>query len=133
MLAASPGLALARRERRRLGHRWSSGWVSDLRLRCGASLSECLLGGCGLFSKRCSLIVTLFSLGNSTGASSGLLIEIVLLGCLSGDLVVRMIPFDLVFVPLCRFLGRFGSCKVGYRVNHWMSVIQHVMYRQWAN
>ena len=83
-----------------------------------------------LVAKRRGLITALFSLGNSTGGGSGLLIEIVLLGCLSGARVVSMIPLDRVFVPLCRFLGRFGSCKVGHRVNHWVSVAQHVMYRQ---
>jgi len=44
MLVASAGLA--RRRRRRFGHRWSNRRVSGLRLRRGASLSGRLLGGC---------------------------------------------------------------------------------------
>jgi len=82
--------------RRRLGHRWSSGCVSGLQLRRGASLSEHLLGGCsalcGSFSKRCGLITDLFRLGSSTGGGGGLLFEIVLLECLSDALVVRKVP-----------------------------------------
>src|SRR5712691_9518200 len=116
MLVDSPGLALARRRRRWLGHRWSSRWVFGLRLRRGAGLGGRLLGGCnsgssrlrGSFAKRGSQIAALFRLGSSTGGGGGLLFGIVLLGCPSSVLVMRMIPFGRLFVSLGRCLGLVG-------------------------
>ena len=65
-----------------------------------------------------------------TGGSGNLLslLVIVLLGCVSCVLVVGMIPLDRLFIPLGRSLRRFGGCKVGYTVSHWVSVVQPVMY-----
>jgi hypothetical protein len=95
-----------------LDHRRSSGCVSGFRLRFGASLSIRLLGGCGplhgSFAKWCSRIAVLFPLGSSTGGGGGLLLKIVLLACLSGDLVARMISLDHHFVRLGGFLGLEG-------------------------
>src|SRR6266705_23709 len=111
MLTASPGLALARRGRKRLGHRWRGGCVARLRLRRGASLSGRLLGSCssgrsplrGSFAKWCGRIAASFCLGSSTRDGGGLLFGIVLLGCLSSVLVVRMVPLDRLFFSLGRF------------------------------
>ena len=61
-------------------------------------------------------------------AAETFLLVIVLLGCVSCVLVVGMIPLDRLFIPLGRSLGRFGGCKVGYTVSHWVSVVQPVMY-----
>jgi len=55
----------------------------------------------------CGRIAAFFHLGSSTGGG-GLHFGIVILGCLGGVLVVRMIPLDGFFVPLGRFLGLEG-------------------------
>ena len=110
------GLALARRGGRWRGLRWSSGCVSGLRLRRGSSLRGRLLGSSsggrsalrGSFLKRCGRIIALFRLGSSTGGGAGLLSGLVLLGCVRGVLVVKMISLDLFFVPLGRLLGLEG-------------------------
>jgi len=76
-----------------------------------ASWSGRLLGGfsplCGSFAKRCSRRAALFRLGSSTGGSCGLLLGFVLVGCLSGILVVR-VHLDRLFVPLGKLLGFEG-------------------------
>ena len=59
----------------------------------------------GSFAKWSGRIVALLRLGSNTGGSGGLLFGIVLLWCLSGVLLVRMILLDRIFVPIGRLLS----------------------------
>jgi len=65
----------------------------------------------GSFAKGYGQIATLFRLGSSTGGGGILLFGIVAFGCLSGVLVVRVIPSDSPFVPLGRVLVLEGPIR----------------------
>jgi hypothetical protein len=113
----------------------SSGCVSGpRRLRRGASAERTTSGWLqGWPRPWCGRIAALFFLGLRSKPhwrqrKPSVLLVIVFLGCVSCVLVVGMIPLDRLFVPLGRFLRRFGGCKVGYTVSHWVSVVQPVMY-----
>ena len=118
MLVASPGLALVLRERRWLGQRWSSKWVSGLRPRRGAGWPGRTPSGgaatavAALFAARLpSVAVKLppcFASEVAPEEGAAFFFGIVLIGCPSGVLVMRMIHFDRFSVSLGRFLGFVG-------------------------